>query len=524
MNEMTQERSIIETMFRIPDKSGRDVDFYLNTVQAKLDSELTGRDVIPKARQRGISYYYIARWVAKCLSQRNRRCVMVSHSAKATQLFLDRAHYILNHLRGGVEADLKYSSRNELHFRKTDSVLYIGTAGSDNVGVGDTITDLHCSEVSSWDDPAPLLKGLFNAVPPDGEIAVESTGKGQGNWFHRTVLRAANGASRYKLHFFSWIDAEEYTYELDNEERADLLANLDEELEEPQLYKNKVLTLEQIAWRRDKLEEMDYDLQAFKEQYPITLDECFQGTGGSYFNRINFVNSPMWRLHPTIPNFWVLGDHPKRGKSYVGGLDSGGGTGRDNSTLELICIDDMEQVGEWASNRFEPHIFGEKMVPILYLFNKAYINIERNNHGILTIKTLLDLYKLSRIHMTRPPLKEIKEYGKIADYGTYTSVGNRLQVLGSLRELAVKELTIHSPLLKGEMDSFVEKDSGKVEAQEGCFDDRVMAAAHATYVLPRAAGRTGYKRRQREREKESDPFSLNTILKELEGKYETESR
>ena len=512
---MTAERIIIETLFRIPDKEGRDVDFVLNPVQEKLDRELALRNVVPKARQRGVSAYVVALFTARCLAYRNRRALILSHTGEATTRLLDRAHYYLDNIKG-AKADLKFNSRNEIGFTKTGSTLYIGTAGSSTVGVGDTITDFHGSEVAFWPNPQELLKGVFNAVPPTGTVILESTGKGMGNFYHRTCMRAAEGQGPYKLHFFSWVDAPEYVKAMSPEETEAFMAGLDPELEEPGLV--GVLTPGQLAWRRDKLEEMDYDLNGFKEQFPLTLDECFQATGGAYFTKVQYKPDSAWHKHEEIDHFWLYGDHPKPGLSYVGGADTGGGTGRDNSVLELFCVEEMRQVAEWVSNRFEPHIFARKIAPICEWFNKAYLNVERNNHGILTIKELLDLKYVGRLHMSRPPRTEIEEYGKIADFGTFTTVKNRLDVLGSLRELVASELTIHSPTLKNEMDSFIETDTGKYEAQEGCFDDRVMAAAHATYVLPRAVT----KLQQRRNKVVEDPFSLDHILKELGGRYEQE--
>ena len=512
---MTAERIIIETLFRIPDKEGRDVDFKLNEVQAKLDSELSLRNVVPKARQRGISAYVVALFTARCLAYRNRRALILSHTGEATTRLLDRAHYYLDNIKG-AKADLKFNSRNEIGFTKTGSALYIGTAGSSSVGVGDTITDFHGSEVAFWTNPQELLKGVFNAVPPTGTIILESTGKGMGNFYHRTCMRAAEGQGPYKLHFFSWLDAAEYSKDLSDEEAAAFVAGLDPELEEPQLF--GTLTVPQLAWRREKLEEMDYDLPGFKEQFPITLDECFQATGGAFFHRVNYRPDAAWHKHPDIDHLWIYGDHPKPGLSYVGGADTGGGVGRDNSVLEIFCVEEMRQVAEWVSNRFEPHIFAQKIKPILEWFNKTYLNLERNNHGILTIKELLDLKYEGRLHMSRPPRNEIEEYGKIADYGTFTSVKNRLDILGSFRALVAEELVIHSPTLKNEMDSFVETDTGKFEAQEGCFDDRVLACSFATYVLPRAAVRA----RETKRNAALDPFSLDSILAELGTKYDQE--
>jgi hypothetical protein len=80
---------------------------------------------------------------------------------------LARVHYYLENLRG-PKAVIKNSSKNELTFPKTNSMFYIGTAGSRKFGRGDMITDLHCSEVAYWEDPKSLITGLFQAVPRNG--------------------------------------------------------------------------------------------------------------------------------------------------------------------------------------------------------------------------------------------------------------------------------------------------------------------------------------------------------------------
>lgn len=519
---MTPERKIIETFFRIPSKEGLDVDFKLNDVQANLDNNSTLRNIIPKARQRGISTYIVARFLAKCLSIRNRRCVVVSHTGEATTKLFEKTHYILNNLRGGLTADLRRNSIHELYFTKTDSTFYIGTAGSEGVGVGDTITDLHCSEPALWKDAGPLLKGLFNAVPLNsGTIYIEGTGNGMGNWYHRQCMRAAEGNGLYKLHFYSWMDAGEYRMKLSEHEARILEGSLDEE--ERKLYDNKVLDLEQLAWRRAKLEEMDYDEHKFKEQYPITLTECFQGTGASFFHKVNYEKSGAWKLHPSIRHFWCVGGHPKASQHYLAGVDVGSGAGLDNTVLELFSIEEMRQVGEWCCNSMEPHIAAQAHAPILRAFNNAYTNVERNNHGILYIKELIDakVYGHQNVHLSKPPRGSISTYGKIADYGTFTSGRLKPEIVGAFRRLVAKDILIHSDMLKSEMDSFVENPNTlQLEAQEGCLDDRVMASGIALYVLPRAAARVGLSRALDEQEQQKNPFQLEGILAGLDRQYE----
>ena len=75
---MTPEALIIESMFVVVDKYTRkNIPFVLNAEQRLIDEALTGRDLIPKARQLGISYYYLARSLAKCLMYPNINAVII---------------------------------------------------------------------------------------------------------------------------------------------------------------------------------------------------------------------------------------------------------------------------------------------------------------------------------------------------------------------------------------------------------------------------------------------------------------
>ncbi|KKL71136.1 hypothetical protein LCGC14_2097960, partial [marine sediment metagenome] len=220
---MTPEALIIESLFRIANKEGEDVDFILNPVQKELDGNLTGRDIIPKLRQPGISSYFLARYTAACLRKRNVKAVIISHEGESTQRLLSRCHYFLNNMRGPSPV-IGRSGVNIITFPKMDSMIYIGTAGSKKFGRGDTVTHCHCSEYAYWPNPKDILAGLLQAVPMSGEIAIESTGNGVGNDYHRRVMRAYEGRSEWKCHFFGLRDAHnEYTIDLTPAEEQHVL-------------------------------------------------------------------------------------------------------------------------------------------------------------------------------------------------------------------------------------------------------------------------------------------------------------
>lgn len=473
------ERVIIEQLFSISNKEGVKVPFILNPAQADFDENLSGRDIIPKARQIGFSMYILARSLARCLGIENRRVVIISHTTEATQRLLSRIHFMLDNFRG-PDAVLKYSNRNEITFPKNGSGMYIGTAGSKDLGVGDTITDLHCSEIPRWKNAGGLLADLLQAVPLSGNIIHEATGKGVGNWYHSTCMRCVGGSGPYKLHFYNWLWDTESSFHLSEEQKDRLLNTLDSSMEEDILFDQGV-TLGQLAWRRWRLSELDYDLMSFKEQYPYTLDECFQSRTHSYFHRVSFEETSEWIQDEQETYMHRLSEHPIRGIEYTMGIDSSGGVGRDSAVIEVIRNDNFEQVAEWRHNKTEPDILALKARDIGTRFNMAFANIEKNNHGILTLSKMLDIYPPERIHRNiKVSGSQREEFGRLADFGITTTSISKAFMISNLRSVFAEGAIFHSTVLKSEIDTFRE-ENGKLQAEESCHDDTVMAMALATY-------------------------------------------
>jgi hypothetical protein len=479
---MTPEGAIIESMFRVVDKEGNDRDFILNPTQRKLDELLTGRDLIPKARQEGVSTYFLARYTAACLMKRNVKAVVISHEGKATQRLLSRCQYFLKNIRGGA-AIVGRDSMNAITFPKMDSTIYIGTAGSKTFGRGDTVTHCHCSEYAYWQNPKGLLGGLLQAVPMSGEVAIESTGNGVGNDYHRRVMRAHEGLSEWACHFFNWVDFPEYSVILSPEDEAKVLSRLNPYWDEPRLVAQG-MTAGQIIWRRIKLEELDYDLQLFSQEYPLTLDECFQASGSSLFAKVRFMDTREWV--DTGNNLHILNGHPCIGSQYTIGVDPSGGVGKDNAVIQIFHAESGEQVAEYAHNRIEPDTLGVKAAELGRLFNEAYITVESNNHGPVTLDALRDEDYPQHLIYSMESAGSAYEDKTLMQLGFRTSVRTKPIMLGKLRTLLAKTWTIHSTDLKSELSTFIEHEDGKLAAQDGCKDDRVMAAACAAMGAERA--------------------------------------
>ncbi len=516
---MTPEAAIIETLFKVVNKEGKDIPFELNQPQCLLDNALTKRNIIPKARQEGISTYFLARYTAAALMRRNVKAVIISHDTESTQRLLTRCEYFLENLRCDERPEIGRSALNTITLPKMDSVIYIGTAGSKKFGRGDTITHLHCSEYAYWPDPKGLLSGLLQAVPLSGEISIESTGNGKGNDYHRRCMRAYNNQSVWKCHFFNWVDFPEYTLNLTLEDQLSVMSGLIEEWEEPHLVKTVGLTAGQIAWRRLKLEELDYDLDLFKQEYPLTIDECFRASGSSLFRKVNFIKSDLWK---NIGNHaFQLEGHPRLGFTYSLGADPAGGSGGDNATIQIFCVETGEQVYEYANNRIEPDAFGRKVVEVGTQFNFAFLTIESNNHGPVTIKEVRDLgYPDFLLYEMSHPGADFPEDRTLMQFGFRTTKRTKPILIGEFRTSVIKDLKIYSSLLYDEMTTFIEHENGELSAQENCHDDRVMGAALANIALSKASlyARNNSTVYTKQDGVYKDPFILDNMIEEMQSR------
>lgn len=267
--KLTPEAILIETCLQIVNKDGEKVPFILNNVQKHYDAHRGKRDIVLKARQEGFSSFIDAIMTVECMSRDNIRCVLLAHDRESTEKIFDRVRFFINNMKGGLKPDLTRSSRREFYFKQRNSSFFIGTAGNVEFGRGDTVHRLHLSEVASFEDASSLAAGVLESIPRSGIVWIESTAKGRGTWFHRRCVRAVDGRGSYKIHFYPWNVFPEYVVK-------PRLSKADLSEEERGLVEQFKLTLGQVQWRRDKIEDMD-DSEAvgganlFPQEYPLCV-------------------------------------------------------------------------------------------------------------------------------------------------------------------------------------------------------------------------------------------------------------
>lgn len=175
------------TLLRIKTKSAGITTFDYakwHPEQRAFQRERTGRDLILKARQVGMTTLELARDVQYARTHEGTQTLIVSQDADLAEVLFQAAHLMVD---GLVELGLcpkpKYSTRREIVFADNHSAIRVVEAGATEgaaakKGRSGTINRLHATEVAFWGAAQETMTALTAAVPADGEIVIESTANG----------------------------------------------------------------------------------------------------------------------------------------------------------------------------------------------------------------------------------------------------------------------------------------------------------------------------------------------------------
>ena len=478
-------KECIETSFPIINKQAEEVPFILNKAQIKFLENMTGRDIILKARQEGFSSFILALFTFDFLFKPNSVNVSLSYESGAAEKLLDKVKLYIKDL--GVP--MKYNSRNEMSNELNGSTFYIGTAAALNTGRGQTITNLHASEVAFYKDGYKLMTGLLQSVPRTGRVILESTANGMGNYFHKEWNRGVAGDGAFTPHFFSWTAHDEYQIPIDKffkptqEETAEMI--------------EFGLSKEQINWKREKVKQFK-TIDEFNQEYPITPEVAFISSGNPVFDikvlykMSKLATEPKYKgnilgnkTHLTLDenskgylSIWEL---PNSMDEYVIGADVG--TSNDYSVGTVIARRKMEVVARFRA-KLPVDAFAKELERLAYFYNTALLGVERNNQGIAVLVVLNALYYPNLFYK-----EDVNDVGEssVSKLGWTTDIRSRPIMISDMgMYIRNSELIIHDQVTLNELMTFVrtdEKPDG--EAQPGCWDDTVMALGIAVQMYRR---------------------------------------
>lgn len=483
------------------------------------------RVIILKARQMGFSTLTEAILFKRTATRENVTSGIIAHKDDATTNLFNMSKLYLQGLPEQLKPETRASNAKEIIFDNKSgtglrSKIKCMTAGGDGVGRSDTFQNLHLSEISSWNNAKEILDGLLQAVPnkPDTLVVIESTAKGY-DYFKELWDKACAGENDFEPLFCAWWELNEYRMP------ADDIVLTEEEKELKKLYN---LDDEQIAWRRWCIRNnCGGDINTFKQEYPACPEEAFLASGECIFDK-DIVISQIERNRPLISG-WKRGEFdykktilPVRNEKgevvaiekkisdicfiekenglitihedpqvktnnknevyakrrYSIGGDTAG-LGDDYYTAKVVGNDNLQTVATLRKQRIDEDKYADQVYCLGRYYHDALIGIETNYSYVPTRElqelNYPNLYLRERLDTT------LKEMQKVLGFETTKTTK---QVILQALVVAVRD----NPATESDIDTlkemltFVRKENGKQEAQEGYHDDLVMAKAIANFI------------------------------------------
>lgn len=436
---------------RVQAKSGEIVPLHLNAMQRDLEANLTGRDLVVKARQMGLSTLIQARQFRR-VAYGSCRAATLAHDYATTHKMRAMHRMFYDYLPEGMKPERDQNNASTITYPARHGMVTLTTAGNPDAGIGTTYNDVHGTEVARWKDAAQVMTGLLQGVPADGTIILESTPYGARGWFYERCMEALDGDSAWTLHFYPWWRDDGYAISLDDDETLDLN---EDEMRLVSLYK---LTLEQIKWRRAKIKELPH---TFRQEYPEDVRSCFLSGGNSAFD--DFEHCLTAPLNPE----W------QEGHRYMAGVDWG--QSDDFTTLCIIdATDDVEVfIGRWR--RMEWAVMQDKIVHYCGLWHVETIQPEKNSMGTVNIENMYGKYTEAGIDVTVRSITMTNRRKQKLVGNLYNGIHEGgLQLLPKAMPSLGDELYANSEL-RTFISNQTEGGLYKYEAAAGAHDDTVIA-------------------------------------------------
>ncbi len=424
-------------------------------------------------------------------------------------------------------------SQKSVICKETGGIIGVGSINNPEQFRSYNYPMAHLSEVGVWKDTpqrtaASLVQSLRSQIPqqPYTFVAIESTAKGIGSFFHKEWLAARDGRSGYKAVFVPWHKIDIYRQPIENYERF-----ISSFSEYDWFLWDQGATLEGINWYSNFKRAENYDDWQMFNEYPTTAEEAFISSGQRYFSpkiiepqKVN-ITKPVFvgSVHPSRPTgksdieqshfvpsvrgnikIWkmprpiveVKGEKFRVVNRYCGFGDIGG-TSKNADYSSFTIMDRFQMLyGGWPEIALDWHghldqdLFAWEAAQICFLYDKCLLALEANSlkkekadsegdHFFTVLDTIKDHY--DNLYIRNQVDNVMKDW--VPKYGFWTGHGSKDMILSTLRAgLREGQYTERDFEALQEYEYFEVKTDGELGAIDGEHDDRVISRAGAYWL------------------------------------------
>ena len=466
-HKLSSKRWRIERLYKIVDKDRKLVPMRMNEEQAKLynayaDKKKVGtnlREMQLKNRQIGMTTFHALWMLDDCIFKDNQNACIIAHNKDALEKIFGIVKTAWMNMPETLKPEATRENKRELYFPHTNSTIFITLKARSG-----TLSHLHVSEYAFIDDIQELKSGSFQAAGR-GDITIEFTAKG----LNHAYADYNDESIVWSKYFFPWQGHAEYSIDTKWTGKCEHESYLDA-LE---------TTPEQKSWWYFKLDELG-ELMLMHQEYPSSAEEAFVTNNDGIFKDGLQGIKPLKVLEVREEANCTIETYQKavEGEQYVVGADSSGGhSSGDYSCFYIINSKTRDITMRWHG-RLAPDLFGKEIEKYAKEYNNAFCGIEVNNHGLSVINAIKEDYselyrRERRDRVTEETTKEL---------GWNTTAKSRDEMIDEIK-INLREYDELPSALIRELRTFVKKENGRVEAEDGCHDDEVFGFGIALMMI-----------------------------------------
>lgn len=277
----------------------------------------------------------------------NKNIAVLANKEKTSIEVIERMQYAYERFPTWLQQGIKEWNKKSVWLENDSKIIAGGTSKAAISGL--SIAILYIDEFAKI--PPGIVKDFEDSVFPTiyssqtGRIIISSTPLGAANSFYFMWKKAIEGKSDFFPIRVHWDERTDRTEE----------------------------------WKRNIIRT--FDLKHWKQEYACQfLGSSNTLIDGEVLERIKFKDPTIYLMKD---NF-IIYEHPVPGASYVLGVDTAKGTGKNYSVTQILKYESktkVSQVALFRDNKISTNDYAQVVIEVSKYYNKAHIMLENNAEG-----------------------------------------------------------------------------------------------------------------------------------------------
>tara|TARA_R110000744_G_scaffold77895_1_gene153478 strand:+ start:4122 stop:5738 length:1617 start_codon:yes stop_codon:yes gene_type:complete len=319
--------------------------------------------IVLACRQSGKSISSVAYLLWYALFNSEKNIAILANKGATAREMLSRVTLMLENLPFFLQPGTKTLNKGSIEFGNNSKILAAATSGSSIRGL--SISLLFLDEFAFIENATEFYTSTYPVISSgkDTKVIITSTANGIGNQFYNIWQGSIQKTNAFKSFRVDWWD---------------------------------------VPGRDDKW-KLETVANTSQLQFDQEFGNTFFGTGDTLIGAEALMGmKSIDPVHIFEGGDLLMYNEPAKNHEYVITVDVAKGRGQDYSTFNVLDVTSkpFNQVAVYRCNSISPILFPDIIYKYANSYNKAYVIVESNDHGVLVTRGLYHELEYENMHMS----------------------------------------------------------------------------------------------------------------------------